>query len=346
MRVRPLSLRAQVALVIAFLSALPNLFMVVAVLLPAYRRASELDADVWITVGLWLVGVVVLSGVVGYLLSGLLLAPLLRASKDVLGLPNAAEQLAMARLPVSPKDPAEIVALRRSFNALLNKVELEQSRRSSFMAALMHDLKTPLLAANNLLKVVRDDDRLGREERVAVLARLTSEVAALIDLVQKLVDAHRLERADVPLAREQVALEALVARVAARLEPLRAERGVCIAVSGSGAALADPRELERALYNLLSNAVRYATARIEVEVYPGLVRVQDDGPGLPQPLEQLAQPFVGHHVQIAGRTYAGGTGGLGLFIARRVLEAHGGRLVCEATGPRGTVLLAYVGGDR
>jgi len=345
LRLRPLSLRAQVALVIAFLSAVPNIFMVVAVLLPAYRRAGEVEG-MWLTVALWVGGVVLISGLVGYFLSGILLAPLLKASKDVLGLPRTAEQLATARLVLTEEDPVEVRSLRRSFNQLLAQVETQQARRSAFMAALMHDLKTPLVAANNLLQIVKSDDSLTKEKRVEVVGHLSNELTSLIDLVQKLVDAHRLERSDVPLNREHVLLEDVVNRVVQRLEPLRQERGISIQVSGGGDAMADARELERALYNLISNAVRYARSRIQVETYAGMVRVHDDGPGLPQPLEQLAQPFIGHDVSIGGRTYTGGTGGLGLFIARRVLEAHGGRLVCEATGPRGTVLLAFVGGSR
>lgn len=345
LRLGPLSLRAQVALVIAFLSAVPNMFMVVAVLLPAYRRAGELEG-MWLTVSLWLAGVVVLSGLVGYFLSGILLAPLLKASKDVVGLPHTSEQLAMARLPLTDEDPVEVRTLRRSFNQLLAQVETEQARRSAFMAALMHDLKTPLVAANNLLQIVKNDDSLSRERRVEVVGHLSNELTGLIDLVQKLVDAHRLERSDVPLNRDHVSLGDLVNRVVQRLEPLKLERGLTVVVQGGGDAWADARELERALYNLISNALRYARSRIEIEIYAGMVRVHDDGPGLPEPLEKLAQPFIGHDVSIGGKTYTGGTGGLGLFIARRVLEAHGGRLVSEATGPRGTVLLAFVGGNR
>lgn len=343
LRLGTLSLRAQVALVIALLSALPNLFMVVAILLPNYRMAGALDARAWLTVSLWLAGVVVLAGLVGYFLSGVLLAPLLKTSKDVLGLPRIAEQLAAGRLPLADSDPAEVTSLRRSFNELLGRIELEQERRNAFIAALMHDLKTPLVATTNLLQVVEEDSDLSREKRIEIVSRVRNEIASLTELVQKLVDAHRLERT-AALSREQMDLGELTRRVAQRLEPLALERGVEVTVEGSGAAWADARELERALYNLLSNGVRYAKSRIEVGVYPGMVRVHDDGPGLPAPLEELAQPFVGHNVSIAGRTYAGGTGGLGLYIARRVLEAHGGRLVCEATSPRGTVLLAFVGG--
>ena len=135
----------------------------------------------------------------------------------------------------------------------------------------------------------------------------------------------------------------LVRKVASRLEPLALERGVQVAIRGDAHVSADAKELERAIYNVLSNAVRYARTRIDVGVFTGMVRVSDDGPGLPEPLEQLAQPFAGRPVEIAGRRFTAGTGGLGLFIARRVLEAHGGRLVTEATGPGGTVLLAYLG---
>ena len=97
------------------------------------------------------------------------------------------------------------------------------------------------------------------------------------------------------------------------------------------------------MYNLLSNAARYANSNILIDVFPGLVRISDDGPGLGAPLDELSQPFNDQGVDIAGRRYAAGAGGLGLFIARRVMEAHGGRLVSEASGPRGTVLLAYLG---
>lgn len=338
-----LPLRAQVALVIALLSGLPNIVLVATVLLPAYRRAGELSGGVWLTVALWVVGVVALSALVGYLLSGQLLAPLLKVTRDIDVLPKTAPQLVAARVAVAGDEPAEVLALKRSFNALLEQVEVEQARRNAFMAALMHDLKTPLIAATNLLSVVRDDDALTRERRVEAVSHLTRELSALSDLVQKMVDAHRLERPDVPLSREPTEIHTLVRRVIERLGTLAHERGIRIDVHGASTAIVDAREIERALYNLLSNAMRYARSAIEVEVFQGMVRIRDDGPGLPAPLDGLAQPFNGQGVEIAGRKYASGTGGLGLFIARRALEAHGGRLVAEATGPGGTVLLAYLG---
>ena len=335
------SLRSQVGWVIAVLSGLPNLVLVGTVLLPAYNRTGSLTAEVWLFIGAWLVAVVGISVFVGYVLSGQLLAPLSDVAEDIEALPRAVPG---ARLETNGREPREVLAVKRAFNAMLQEVHQEQARRSAFTAALMHDLKTPLIAANHLLNVVRDNEELTREQRIEVVSRLSTENQALIELVQKMVDAHRLELEDVPLKREATDLRALVAAVLERLRPLSRERGVAVSVQGEAQARVDPKELERALYNLLSNAVRYARSRIEVEVFPGMVRISDDGPGLPEPLERLAQPFNGQPVEIAGRRYTAGTGGLGLFIARRVLEAHGGKLVTEASGERGTVLLAYLGG--
>src|SRR5690606_13579894 len=109
-------------------------------------------------------------------------------------------------------------ALTNAFNELLDQVEGEQARRTAFSAALMHDLKTPLVAAANLLAIVRDDDDMTREARVEVIGKTAAELQALIELVQKLVDAHRLERPEIPLSRERTDLRQLVEGLVARLE--------------------------------------------------------------------------------------------------------------------------------
>ncbi len=338
-----LSLRTQLALVIALLALLPSLVMVVVTVFPAYRRSGALATGEVVTVLAWLAAFVLLATLIGYLASGQLLGPLLRLNRDLGSMKLASGQLAGERLAMRPDEPKEVRALVESFNELLDEVAREQSRRAAFSAALMHDLKTPLVAAANLLSVVRDEDGLGREQRVEVMRRTALELQALIELVQKMVDAHRLERPEVPLAREEVDLRALMELLVDRLAPLAGERGVAVEVTGEARANVDRREVERALYNLVSNAVRYAASTIRIEVFPGLVRIADDGPGLGAPLDELAQPFNDQGVNIAGKRYAAGAGGLGLFIARRVLEAHGGRLVAESSGPRGTALLAYLG---
>ena len=335
-----LSLQAQVAFVIGLLSFLPN--GVVALSFFGSLYGAALPRSLWLTFGTWMLGVALLSAGLGYALSRLLLAPLTKLSEQIDVLQSRRGRLTGVRLELAESEPKEVRLLKISFNTLLAQVSLEQSRRSSFMATLMHDLKTPLVAANHLLAVIRDTDSLPREERIDIVSRILSENKRLTELVQGMVDAHKFERDDVPLKREKLELKDLVAGVLERVRPLAEERGLTLTLRGEARAVADARELERALYNLLSNAVRYARSTITAEIFSGMIRLSDDGPGLPAPLETLAQPFNAQPVDIAGERYTAGTGGLGLFIARRIIEAHGGRLVTERTGPQGTVFLVYL----
>lgn len=339
------SLRARIALVIALLAILPNALLAAGALLPSFG-GSRIARELWLAGALWAIAVVVLSALTGYFVSRQLLAPLTRLSRDVTALPSTTSRLAAARLAPDMGEPTEVGGVRQAFNMLLGRIEVEQGRRSAFIATLMHDLKTPLVATSHLLEVIRDKDDLGRSERVDLVDRLLRENRALVELMQKLVDAHKFDRDEVPLSRERVRVEEIVGSVLARLAPLAAERGVELHMEGSAPAVGDRAELERALYNLVSNAVRYANEGITVEIFSGLVRIADDGPGLPAPLERLAQPFNDQPVEISGQNYTAGSAGLGLFIARRILEAHGGSLVNESSGPRGTVLLAYLGTER
>ncbi|MBB6098705.1 signal transduction histidine kinase [Deinobacterium chartae] len=324
---RATSLRAQVAVVVALLSFVPNLVMVTVLIWPSYQRNAEGAAALFAPLGLWMLCVALLSGGIGYLLSRGLLSPLQHLATDLeaLGLRD--------RLRVGPRagDPQEVVLLRRSFDELLERLEVEQSRRAAFMATLMHDLKTPLIAANHLLEVLRSTD-LPAPERVELADRIIEENKGLLELVRKMVEAHRFEREGVILHRQNTDLRALAALIAARAQPSAQQRGIRLSVSGEGHAWADPRELERALGNLLDNALRYARSRVSLEVSASCLAVIDDGPGLPAPLEELAQPFNAQPVQIAGQSYTAGTGGLGLFIARRIVEAHGGTLQAERAG--------------
>jgi signal transduction histidine kinase len=334
------------ALVIALLSLLPNLVMAALVFLPALREAGGVDPSVVAGLTGWLVAVVALSAAIGAVLARVLLAPLTRVIRDADALPRTARHLGRARLPVAPDDPPEVTSLRNAINRLLAQVQTEQRRRSTFSATLMHDMKTPLLAQGNALRLLQEErSRLSDAEVQGLLGEARIETEALRDLVQQLVDAHRFEQGEVRPRRTEVRLRELVEGEVGRFAPLATERGVAVEVSGEADAEVDPDLLARAVGNLIGNAVRYARGRVRIEVRPGLLRIGDDGPGLPAPLEELARPFNDQPAVIAGQRYRAGAGGLGLYVARSILEAHGGRLVAEGHGPGGTVLLAYLGAN-
>jgi signal transduction histidine kinase len=342
-RRRGLNLRTQLAIVVAVLSFLPNVLVVTIFVVPNYSRIGIFTAEVWLSLIIWLVLLALFSALVGYALSQQLLLPLSRLTRalETFTISNTG----LTNLDVAPLtgDPAEITALKTAFSELLEQVETEQLRRHAFVATLMHDMKTPLVAAHYLLEMIRDNDNLSREERIELISRLLSEHENLGNLLQKLVDAYRFERDEVQLDKTEIALNKLVHTVISRLEPMIRQRGILVVCEGRAQALADAKELERALYNLLDNAVRYAKCQIRVLVEATGITIADDGPGLPAPLETLAQPFNAQPVMLGGRHYTAGTAGLGLFIARRVLEAHGGRLHVVSTGDVGTVIRLDLG---
>lgn len=318
--------------------------MMLFFLLPSLLAAGR--SIIWWQLLAWGGLVVSLSVAVSIWLSRQLFRPLTKLTIQVNLLRQRLEQAKThTGLSVTTVENAspEIRALANSFNDLLNQVGLEQNRRRSFIAMLMHDMKTPLIAANNLLEILKDNP-LAEQERLALLEQLMDENRTLLNLVQKMVEAHRFEREDIVLHKEHHHLEDIVARVFSRVQSIAVARDIKLESTGHAAAEVDARELERALYNLVANGVRYANSAIKVEIYPNLIRLSDDGPGLPAPLEHLAQPFNSQPVNIAGKNYTAGTGGLGLFIARRILEIHGGRLITESSTRRGTVFLAYLSG--
>ncbi|MEF2278131.1 HAMP domain-containing sensor histidine kinase [Deinococcus sp. YIM 134068] len=305
------TLRAQFTLVIFLLAFLPNLVLTLS---------ARPDLPPGTLLG-WMGLAAATCGLVGYVLSGALLRPLSRLEAEVQGGDFAEPH---------DDDPAEIRALRGAFGELLARLGTEQGRRGAFMATLVHDLKTPLIATGHLTRTLTEG-KLPDAERREVGEQILSENARLLALVGQMADAHRYEREDVRVQTRPTELRPLLDGVARRLTSRAGARDLTLTVTGTGTALADMGALERAVTNLADNALRYARTRVELAVTPAGVQVRDDGPGLGAPLAELAQPFNAQPVTIAGQQYTAGTAGLGLFIARRVAEAHGGGLSYERT---------------
>ncbi|GHF34579.1 signal transduction histidine kinase [Deinococcus metalli] len=312
-RKRPATLRAQFTLVIFMLAFLPNVVLTFMAQ-PSVPAVSLIG---------WMVVVGGLCAAVGYLLSGTLLRSLSLLQSEV-------ERGDFAQ--PHPDDPAEILSLRSAFGDLLGRLGVEQTRRNAFIATLVHDLKTPLIATGHLTKVLTTLPLPDAEKR-EVGVQIQAETTRLLALVQQMADAHRFEREDVQIHPDPTDLRALLDNVARRVQPQVTERGLSLLVTGHGEADVDARVLERAVINLTENALRYATREVVLSVTPRGVVVSDDGPGLSVPVSELAQPFNTQPTTIAGQQYTAGTAGLGLFIARRIAEAHGGGLHYDRAPP-------------
>jgi signal transduction histidine kinase len=221
------------------------------------------------------------------------------------------------RLP--EKGPRELAALARSYNAMVRQVAEMLAAEKSLMAGVSHELRTPITRLRLEVELLRDLGGAALTERR--LAAMEGDLAELEGLIAELLESSRLE-----LGQQKLELEALTLREVADEAARRASPGTHpVSVSGEGAPLQGDRErLVRVVSNLLQNAGKYAPegSPIEVTITGRALEVADRGPGVPEEaLERIFTPF--YRLEGSRSRETGGVG-LGLMIARQVVELHGG----------------------
>lgn len=216
---------------------------------------------------------------------------------------------------------AEVDHLVRRLNSLLFRVHESQENERAFLEDASHDLRTPIAVARAELDLASSTTsetktREALESAIEELDRLDRLAADLLILARM--------RAQPTRAVETVHVGHLVRQTAARMMRGPHRREVEVAVEGSADARGDPFMLERAIDNVLSNAVRHASGHVHVDIDASTetahIRVADDGPGFTRDLiSSAAQRFT--------RESSHGEGaGLGLSIAAAIAEAHGGSI--------------------
>jgi signal transduction histidine kinase len=215
------------------------------------------------------------------------------------------------------KGARELRDAARAFNTMQDRLQRYLDSRTRVLAAMSHDLKTPLTRLRLQVETTLDDSaiqaRFGKE-----LDEMESMVRGALALFRGLDDDESLAPIDI---------NTLVATLRSEFT----EMGADVTVEGEAAQpfMGKPQALRRCLTNLVANAVKFGT-RAKIIVEDGtalLIRVRDEGPGIPpEELERVFEPF--YRVESSRNRDTGGTG-LGLSIARDVAQAHGGSLVAQ-----------------
>ncbi len=231
---------------------------------------------------------------------------------------------------VDVKSDDELGRLATQFNAMLAALERSVGAQRRLVADASHELRTPLTAARTNVDLLREGKLPETEQRHA-LDEASIELDALTKLLADLVELARGEERKLRL--EDVQLDDLVAASVERAQA-RAPQVTFVTALSPTHVQADPVLLERAVSNLLDNAVKYspAGAPIEVSVRAGEVIVTDHGPGIAE--EDLPRVFDRFYRAATARSKPGA--GLGLAIVREAAEAHGGTATAESssTGAR------------
>lgn len=240
------------------------------------------------------------------------------------------------RVPVPGS--TEIGALAASFNTMAEALEHTEARRRELLGDVAHELRTPLATIGGYLEGLTDQTLAAEPE---ILERLSGDVHRLQRLVSDLEELSRLEAPAFELKISGTAAGPLLEAAAARLRPQAEAKGVTIRVSVAPhlpAVRIDADRIQQVLLNLVGNAIQYTPAGGQVTVSArgedGWVRVDVADTGIGIAPEHLPHVFERFYRVDRSRARAGGGSGLGLTIARGLVDAHGGRIWAESAGPR------------
>ena len=232
----------------------------------------------------------------------------------------------------APEDgPAELAELGRAFNDMAGKLERLFDARRQLVAWASHDLRTPLASLQAMLEAVED----GVVDADHYVPAMRQQVRALASLVDDLFELAQIDAGALTLDLSEWPVEPLVRSCLRGLEAEAQARRVQLVcrVEGDAQVRIAPEKVERVLLNLLTNALRHTPSdgSVAVVVEPGaselLVAVEDTGAGLgPGAEERMFERFWRGD---AARSPSAEGAGLGLAIARGLVEAQGGRIWAE-----------------
>jgi len=246
----------------------------------------------------------------------------------------------------------EVRAISDAFDDMRQRIELQSEREhrqahahQEMMAGVAHDLRTPLTALHGHLEALASDRAVDPGLRERLLQAALAQSNKVRRLSQQLFELAALQSSDQVLHREVFRLDELVADAVQKFELCHSPPAVLLAGEPPGSLEfdGDLHLIERALTNLIDNAVRHAPGRAPVRVSVrreganAQILVEDSGPGLPDELAQRLTTGRSMRDPPAQRT-RGGIGGLGLAIAQRVAVLHGGSLIPLPSGQGGTTL--------
>ncbi|MCA9798437.1 MAG: response regulator, partial [Cyanobacteria bacterium HKST-UBA04] len=244
----------------------------------------------------------------------------------------------LVEVNVSPLNQEGAVLVCRD----IGKRKEAERLREDFVSTLTHDLRTPLMATQQTLGFLLDGSLGPLDERqIEILAMMVDSQEQMLGLVNDLLEVYRYEAKRQKLIMGPVQLNEVVSAVVAELTVLAGKKNQSIAhqlLDGLPDVTADKMALRRVVTNLVANAIHYTPQGSQIGVYTVVadehvrVVVEDNGRGIPaHDLKHLFQRFA----QGTSKHRTTGTG-LGLYLSRQIIEAHGGTIWAESVEGEGS----------
>jgi len=250
--------------------------------------------------------------------------------------------LRVVATPLSDTAEGECLVLLQD----LTEMRRLETVRRDFVSNISHELRTPLAGLKAVVDTLRDGALEDPPAARRFLDRIDTEVDALTQMVQELLELSRIESGQVPLRLTLAAVASLVIPPVDRLQPQAERGGLGMTVSlpaagdelGLPSVLADVERVREVVTNLVHNAIKFTPpgGRVTISAHQVgeevIVSVQDTGIGIPA----ADLPRIFERFYKADRARSGGGTGLGLSIARHIVQGHGGRIWAESVEGQGS----------
>ena len=241
--------------------------------------------------------------------------------------------------------PRELAPIQEDLNAIQRQLRAREEaareseqRRGDLVAFLAHDLKTPLTSVMGYLTLLKDDPGLTPEQRAKYTGIALDKARRLEELLGEFFDITRMDLDSTPEQRQPIQLSMLLEQLSDEFYPLFAEKELqcSVEIQHHLVVPGDPDKLARVFDNVLRNAVSYSAPGGRVDIHARSVGRQAEitirNEGLEIPEGELANIFQKFYRLDAARSSRTGGAGLGLAIAKEIVELHGGTIRCESNG--------------
>jgi signal transduction histidine kinase/CHASE3 domain sensor protein len=245
-------------------------------------------------------------------------------------------------------DVTDRLRAQRAFELARDSAERANRAKDEFLSRMSHELRTPLNAVLGFAQLLAMDG-LDEEQRDSV-DHILRGGRHLLALVNEVLDVAKVESGSFALSIEAIELSSVVVEAVRLMRPIAVDAGITVEIDSDSTTevyvSADHQRLKQVLINLVSNGIKYnregGTVTLGwVHTGPGQVELQvrDTGPGIPpRKLHHLFTPFARLGAE---QTVVEGTG-LGLALSHRLVQAMGGTLALESTGPDGSTFVAQL----
>ena len=285
-----------------------------------------------------------LAGLAGIFLGARLTYPLMQLSKGAEAFQSGDFD---HRIPIQNSDEFDAVATAMNTMASqvsdhIKSLEKDAERRRKFLADIAHELRSPVTTMRTMAGALQDGVAEEPERRERAVSALVKTSDRMLRLVQDLMDMAKLDLNELPLYLKMVDISELISSIAHTHEAEASSHGITlhpVATASHIKAMVDPDRITQALNNLLENAISYSGegSEVNVSLQSGKnikITVTDTGKGIRA--DDLPYIFDSFYRADTARTPGDSHSGLGLSIARKLVEVHGGTLSISSEEGKGT----------